>query len=129
MAIVGIGTDIVDVARIQKLLDEKPEEFLSRVFTEIEVNYCRSKKRPAVHYAARFAAKEAFMKAIGTGWAKGVGFSQVGIINDDDGAPSLIITGQALTCMTDKGANFAHISASHTHEYATATVILESRDK
>ncbi|MHC4840912.1 MAG: holo-ACP synthase [Planctomycetota bacterium] len=128
MAIVGIGTDIVDVARIQKLLDEKPDEFLSRVFTETEIDYCRTKKRPAVHYAARFAAKEAFMKAIGTGWAKGVGFGQIGVINDDDGAPSLVLTEQALTCMADAGATKTHVTASHTNEYATATVILENTD-
>ncbi|MDC1142358.1 holo-ACP synthase [Planctomycetota bacterium] len=128
MAIVGIGTDIVDVARIQRLLDEKPDELLSRVYTEIEINYCRTKKRPAVHYAARFAAKEAFMKAIGTGWAKGVGFSQIGVVNDEDGAPSLTLTEQALICMTELGATKAHITASHTDEFATATVILESTD-
>ena len=125
MTMLGLGTDIVDVARIEKLLHDKREEFLARVFTPTEIEYCRGKARPSVHFAARFAAKEAFMKAIGTGWAKGVGFSQIGVCNNEDGKPALEISGEAKAVLDGLGPSFLWLSMSHTREYATATVIIE----
>ena len=127
MAILGLGTDIVEVARIEKLLKDKREEFLARVFTPTETEYCRGKARPHIHFAARFAAKEAFMKAIGTGWAKGVGFNQIGVCNNEDGKPSLEISGEAKGVLDGLGPSFLWLSISHASEYATATVIIESR--
>jgi len=127
MAILGIGTDIVEVGRIEKLLTDKREEFLARVFTQTETEYCRTKARPAVHFAARFAAKEAFMKAIGTGWSQGVGFSQIGVANNEDGKPNLVVTGEAKAILDGLGPSFLWLSVSHTREYATATVVIESR--
>ncbi|MCB9895253.1 MAG: holo-ACP synthase [Planctomycetes bacterium] len=127
MAILGLGTDIVEVARIDKLLQDKRQEFLARVFTPIEIEYCRAKARPEIHFAARFAAKEAFMKAIGTGWSQGVGFSQIGVVNNEDGKPALEITGEAKTVLDGLGPSFLWLSMSHTREYATATVVIEGR--
>jgi len=127
MAILGLGTDIVEVARIDRLLREKGDEFLSRVFTAREVEYCRAKPKPAPHFAARFAAKEAFMKAIGTGWAKGVGFAEIGVTNNEDGKPELEVTGQARSIIDGSGPSFLWLSLSHTADYATATVIIEAR--
>jgi holo-[acyl-carrier protein] synthase len=127
MAILGLGTDIVEVARIEKLLKDKREEFLARVFTPTEIEYCHGKARPQIHFAARFAAKEAFMKAIGTGWAKGVGFNQIGVCNNEDGKPTLKITGEAKAVLDGLGPSFLWISISHAREYATATVVIETR--
>ncbi|MBX3474831.1 MAG: holo-ACP synthase [Planctomycetes bacterium] len=127
MAILGIGTDIVDVARIEKLLRDKRDEFLARVFTPEEAAYCDEKARPAIHYAARFAAKEALMKAIGTGWAKGVGFGDIRVVNDPDGKPGLQTQGETKRILDGFGPSFLWLSMSHTREYATATVIIEAQ--
>ena len=129
MAILGIGTDIVEVSRIEKLLHEKRKEFLARVFTPTEIDYCRGKARPEIHFAARFAAKEAFMKAIGTGWAKGVGFNQIGVCNTEDGKPVLEIDGEAKAVLDGFGPSFLWLSMSHTREYATATVVIEASER
>jgi holo-[acyl-carrier protein] synthase len=126
MAILGIGTDIVEVARIERLLRDKGGEFLARVFTPTEVEYCNARPKPGPHFAARFAAKEAFMKAIGTGWAKGVGFGEIGVENNSDGKPRLVLTGEAQSFMDGKGPSFLWLSLSHTKDYATATVVIES---
>jgi holo-[acyl-carrier protein] synthase len=127
MAILGIGTDIVEVARIQKLLRDKADEFLPRVFTTAEIDYCGRKANPALHYAGRFAAKEAFMKALGTGWAKGVGFGDIGVLNDTEGKPALHIAGEAKRILDGFGPSFLWLSLSHTREYATATVVIEAK--
>ncbi|MBK9973375.1 MAG: holo-ACP synthase [Planctomycetes bacterium] len=127
MAILGIGTDIVDVARIEKLLRDKRDDFLPRVFSAQEVSYCDGKAAAAVHFAARFAAKEAFMKAIGTGWAKGVGFSEIAVTNDPDGKPVLQVKGIAKDILDGFGPSFLWLSLSHTKEYAMAMVVIESK--
>lgn len=127
MAIMGIGTDIVDVARIEKLLRDKRDEFLARVFTPEEVAYCDGKARPAIHFAARFAAKEALMKAIGTGWAKGVGFGDIRVVNDPDGKPGLQTHGETKRILDGFGPSFLWLSLSHTKEYAMAVVVIESK--
>lgn len=127
MAILGIGTDIVEVARIAKLLRDKADEFLPRVFTTAEIAYCRAKANPALHFAGRFAAKEAFMKALGTGWAKGVGFGEIGVLNTEEGKPALDVTGEAKRLLDGLGPSFLWLSLSHTREYATATVVIEKR--
>ncbi len=129
MAILGMGTDIVDVARIERLLADKREEFLDRVFTPTEVAYCGGKAREGVHFAARFAAKEAFMKAVGTGWAKGVSFNQIGVKNNDEGRPELSVTGEAKKLLDGLSPSFLWVSLSHTREHATATVIIEERSQ
>jgi holo-[acyl-carrier protein] synthase len=129
MAILGIGTDIIEVARIEKLLRDKPDEFLSRVFTPAEIDYCAAKARPAVHYAGRFAAKEAFMKALGTGWAKGVGFGEIGVLNNEEGKPALHIAGEAKKMLDGLGPSFLWLSLSHTRDHATATVVIEGRER
>jgi holo-[acyl-carrier protein] synthase len=126
MGIQGLGTDIVEVARIERLLRDKGDEFKARVFTPHEIEYCNARPKPAPHFAARFAAKEAFMKAIGTGWAKGVGFTDIGVRNNPDGKPELEIAGEARRIIDGKGPSFLWLSMSHTNEYATATVIIES---
>jgi holo-[acyl-carrier protein] synthase len=127
MPILGLGTDICDIARIEKLLGEKRDDFLARVFTPTEVAYCDAKARPAIHFAARFAAKEAFMKAIGTGWAKGVGFAEIEVSNDDNGKPALKATGIAKQFLDNLGPTALWLSLSHTKDYAMAVVVIEAR--
>lgn len=129
MAILGIGTDIVEVARIEKLLRDKADEFLPRVFTPAEIAYCQAKANPALHFAGRFAAKEAFMKALGTGWAKGVGFGEIGVLNNEEGKPALDVTGEAKRLLDGLGPSFLWLSLSHTREYATATVVIERSER
>ncbi|MCC6466326.1 MAG: holo-ACP synthase [Planctomycetes bacterium] len=127
MAILGIGTDIVEVARIKRMLDDKRELFLSRVYTANEIAYCTARARPEQHFAARFAAKEAFLKALGTGWAQGAGFTDAEVANDPQGRPALAITGRAKELLDGLGPSFLWVSLSHTNDYATATVVIESR--
>ena len=126
MAIVGIGTDIVACARISRMLKDKRDEFLQRVFTAQEVKYCEAAAKPAVHFAARFAAKEALMKALGTGWAEGVGFNQIGVVNREDGGPEYQLAGKALELLELSGGAKIWLSLSHTDDFAVATAVIET---
>jgi holo-[acyl-carrier protein] synthase len=126
--IVSIGIDVIEVGRVRDVLRRTPR-FRARVFTDRERDYCDSRgAASAQHYAARFAAKEAAMKALGTGWAGGVTWHEVEITRDDAGAPVLNFTGRALELFRLSGATRAHVSLSHTAEHAVAQVIFESAD-
>ena len=123
--IISIGTDIVEVHRIRETIERTPR-FVERVFTEKERAYCDSKGAAAAqHYAARFSAKEAALKALGTGWAGKIGWQDIEVYSDDKGAPFLEIKGGAREVMQSLGATCVHVSLSHTTEHATAQVILE----
>ena len=124
--IVSIGTDIIEVYRIQETIERTPR-FLERVYTEAEREYCQAKGAAAAQsYAARFAAKEAFLKAIKTGWRGEITWHNIEIRVDKDGAPSLSITGEAKEILDRLGADRVHLSLSHTNEHATAQVVLEA---
>ncbi|PUZ30362.1 holo-[acyl-carrier-protein] synthase [Chitinophaga costaii] len=118
----GIGTDIVDVARIQ-LKIQQGRGFREWVFSPLEIAYCEKQAQPAQSYAARFAAKEALLKALGTGWGEsGLQFHEIEVRNDLAGKPSLHLLGHGATAYT----NFIlHVSLSHTATLATATVLVE----
>ena len=121
--IVNIGTDIIEVARIQKMIDEYGDKFLKRIYTETEIEYCESfGKRKYEHFAARFAIKEAFSKAIGTGLTNSFAFNEVGIANLQTGKPELILEGEMKKRWSDK---IFHISLAHTEGNAIAFVIME----
>jgi holo-[acyl-carrier protein] synthase len=123
--IVSIGIDIVEVYRIRETISRTPR-FVERVFTENERAYCESKKMAAAQsYAARFAAKEAFLKALKTGWRGKITWHDVEIISGENNAPSLEIRGAAREIFDSLGANKIHLSLSHTTEHAVAQVILE----
>lgn len=116
---------MIEVSRIRETLARTPR-FTSRVFTERERAYCDAKgAASAQHYAARFAAKEAALKALRTGWRGSIAWHDVEIFNDDKGAPSIEITGEAAKILDSLGAAAVHLSLSHTTEHAIATVILE----
>jgi len=123
--IVSIGVDIIEVARIREVLARTPH-FAERVFTPAERVYCESRGVVAAqHYAARFAAKEATLKAFQTGWRGGIAWQDVEIGLLESGAPVLIFHGRVLELFTLSGATAAHISLSHTSEHAIAQVVLE----
>ena len=123
--IVSIGIDIVEVYRIRETLARTPR-FAARVFTERERVYCDAKGAAAAQsYAARFAAKEAFLKALKTGWRGRITWHDMEITNDEQGVPALAISGEARRLLDDLGADRIHLSLSHTTDHAVAQVVLE----
>ncbi len=124
--IVGTGVDISEVARIQASIERFGERFLRRVFTEDEIKYCDSKANRAERYAARFAAKEAGMKAIGTGLRYGITWHDVEVTRLPSGRPTIAFHGVAAQYAEKLSARRAHLSLSHTKEHAIAFVILEN---
>jgi holo-[acyl-carrier protein] synthase len=123
--IVSIGIDIIEVVRIREVLLRTPR-FAERVFTAAERAYCDSRGAvSAQHYAARFAAKEAALKALQTGWRGGIGWQEVEVASRESGAPYLIFTGQVLVVFQKFGATATHLSMSHTNQHAIAQVVLE----
>jgi holo-[acyl-carrier protein] synthase len=123
--IVSTGIDIVEVYRIAETIERTPR-FAERVFTEAERLYCDSKGAAgAQSYAGRFAAKEAFLKALKTGWRGKITWHDIEIVNDDQGVPSLNLSGEAAALFQATGATAAHISISHTAEHAVAQIIFE----
>ncbi len=124
--IVGLGTDLIGVARIAGVYRRQGDRFLDRVYTAAERAYCMKAADPAERLAARWAAKEACMKALGTGWARGVAFSQIALVATTPGdAPRLTLTGEAAAVAARLGADRWHCSVSHADGMAVATVILE----
>ncbi|MDF1808423.1 MAG: holo-ACP synthase [Phycisphaerales bacterium] len=126
MPIIGTGVDIVETSRIASLLGNHPERFLERCFTETEQVDSKSPKRQLEHLAARFAAKEAALKAIGTGWAQGIGWTDIEVVKDQSGKPRLNVTGKAAEIADELGVSKWHLSLTHISTHAVATVIAES---
>jgi holo-[acyl-carrier protein] synthase len=118
----GIGTDIIEVERIKGICEKYGQKFLDRIFTKEEQEYCDSfNDTKYVHYAARFAMKESFSKAIGTGLTQGFKFTEIGIVNKDSGEPEVILTGS----MLEKWGKYKiQVSLSHTRENAVAFLIM-----
>lgn len=124
---VGLGVDLVEVDRIRTILARTPR-FASRVFTEGEAAYCQDRADPAIHFAARFAAKEAAVKALGTGFSEGIGFMDVEVSNDSKGRPALVLHGRAAEKAGEMGVTDIPLSISHTENDAVACVIAITRD-
>ncbi len=121
--IVGIGIDIIEVERIASAIERYGDHFLRRIYTDAERHYCeRSQANRLLHYAARFAAKEAFSKAIGTGITSGFRFRDCGVLNHDSGQPTIVLTG---VLAEQWGTHRIHLSLSHTRQYAAACVVIE----
>lgn len=121
--IIGIGTDIAEVPRIAKSIEKNG--FKEKVFSKVEIAYCESKTNAAESFAARFAAKEAFFKALGTGWRGGMAFNEVEVVNDELGKPTLVIVGTTAEIIKEKNIKVIHVSLSHVKDMAMATVVLE----
>jgi holo-[acyl-carrier protein] synthase len=124
--IVGMGIDIVEVKRIAAIIESQKERFLRRVYTLDEVAYCEQFKNRYERYAGRFAVKEAAMKALGTGWSRGVRWVDLEVVRQPGGRPTLIIKGEAKKIADRLGVKSIAISITHTAEQALAQVIFES---
>lgn len=123
--IVGTGVDIAEVDRIEASLERFGRRFVERIYTPAEIRYCESKANKAERYAARFAAKEAGMKAIGTGWSHGVRWQDIEVQRLPGGRPTVVFHGRAKEFFDKLGAQRAHLSLTHTKGMAMAVVILE----
>jgi len=124
--ILSTGIDIIEVYRIRDTIARTPR-FASRVFTESEREYCETRGVTAAQsYAARFAAKEAFLKALKTGWRGKITWHDMEVLNDADGVPTLRVNGEARRILDGMGEPRVHLSLSHTTEHAIAYVILET---
>lgn len=123
--IVGIGVDSIAIARIEALYERGGERFLQRVFTAGEQAYCLSRHRPGESFAARFCAKEAIMKCLGTGWADGLAFRQIEVERDPQGAVSVQLSGAAKGHAERRGIARVHLSLTHTVDTATAFAVAE----
>jgi len=124
--IVAIGIDLVEIGRIEEVFARRGERFRARIFTVSEITYCEARASRHASYAARFAAKEAAMKALGTGWSDGVGWKEIEVLSEPGGVPAISFHGRALERMREIGATKAHISLSHSGNLAIAQVLLES---
>jgi len=118
--LISIGTDIIECVRIAQLIEKHGEVFLQRVFTQKEILYCSSRKAATQHYAGRWAAKEAVLKVLGTGWAKGIQWTDVEVVNEVSGAPMITLAGKAADVARELGISEVMITISHCRAYATA---------
>ena len=124
--ILGIGTDIIEVKRVRDVIERHGDRFINRLFTSIEIEYCSARKNAALHYAGRFAAKEAAFKAMGRGWGGDISWKEIEVWNEPSGAPHLNFYGKALDLIAEKKMARAYVSITHIEEFATAVVVLEA---
>ena len=120
MNVIGVGTDIVECLRIAQMIERHGELFIGRVYTPSEIDYCSIRKAATQHYAGRWAAKEAVLKAMGTCWARGIRWRDIEIRNDPGGKPSIELSGGALEACQRLGIEEMLISISHCRSHATA---------
>jgi holo-[acyl-carrier protein] synthase len=121
----GIGTDLVEVSRIERILKKWGDRFLQRVYANDEIEYCNNKAFPAIHFAARFAAKESFLKSLGIGLGMGVKLREIEVSNNELGSPVLKVNKKIGNILDNLGVNAVHVSMTHTREHAHAIVVLE----
>jgi holo-[acyl-carrier protein] synthase len=123
--VIGVGTDVIEIARIAQSIDRFGDRFLARVFTPREIAYCRRKKNAAESFAARFAAKEAGAKALGTGISQGVSWLELEVNREPSGRPTLELTGRAAQRASRLGIAGISLSLTHSKDIAFAVVIME----
>jgi holo-[acyl-carrier protein] synthase len=123
--IYGIGIDLVENDRMNKIIQKWGDKFLCRVFSESEVAYCGHHAQAHIHYSARFAVKESFLKAIGIGLGRGVKLNEIEVVNEESGKPNLMLYGGAQEHFVQAGIETIHLSITHTKKYASAMVLLE----
>lgn len=127
MAEAGIGVDIVEISRMEQIINRTPA-FVDRMFTDEERSYCEASARPAAHYACRFAAREAVLKALGTGFAEGIGRKDVSVTRDTSGRPSVLLAGRALEVAHELGIVEVALSLSFTSDLAVANAMAITED-
>ena len=123
MSVIALGLDLVDVARVKALLERHGERFCERTFSTAECAYCDAHTEPAIHYAARFAAKEAVAKALGTGFAQGVNWKDIEVLRSDQGVPSIALHAGAKAKADELGITKWLLSLTHTSTTAAASVV------
>ncbi len=124
--ILGTGTDIIEVVRVAEKI-QRQEAFRDFVFSPAEIEYCERMANRFEHYAARFAAKEAFLKALKTGWVSGTAFNEIQTLHDENGAPVMGFLGNTLESLEKIQPYIVHVSLSHIKEFALAFVTIERR--
>ena len=129
MSILGIGTDIIECLRIAKMIERHGELFLTRVYTPQEIEYCTARKAATQHYAGRFAAKEAVLKALGTGWTRGIQWRDIEVRNEPGGRPTVAMRGGARDVVERLGITEMLISISHCRSHATAYALAQGKDR
>ena len=122
MPVFATGVDITEIRRIRELTERLGEPFLKRVFTDAEIRYCSTRGRPEQSFAARFAAKEAVLKAIGTGLVKGFSWHDIEVVNNEAGKPEVVLRNKAAEMLAGKKV---HLSLSHSGESAIAMVVVD----
>jgi holo-[acyl-carrier protein] synthase len=125
--ICGIGIDLVENGRLEKIINKWGIKFLNRVFSSGEIQYCDKHIQSSIHYGARFAAKESFLKALGIGLGMGVKLSDIEVIHDKNGKPLLALHGGAKVQIEKREITEIHLSLTHTKKYASAIVLLEKK--
>ncbi len=128
MKLWGIGIDVVEIKRIEQSLSEFGERFRDRIFTAREQAYCEAQKRPAIHYAARFATKEAVAKALGTGIGVHAGWCDIEVIRKESGEPEVVFSGAALLFVEENDLNSVKVSLTHAEHYAAANAVVLQRE-
>ena len=126
--IFGTGIDIVEVRRIAESIEKWGGRFLTRVFSQGEIEYCKNCALPAMHYAARFAAKESFLKSLGLGLGMGVRLMDIEVAIDQRGKPEIRLQGKSENLLSNLGITVVHVSLSHTRHSAAAMVVLEKAE-
>ncbi len=126
MPIIGTGIDIVECLRIAQMIERHGELFITRVYTDYEIAYCSARKAATQHYAGRWAAKEAVLKALGTGWRRGISWRDIEIRNDDKGAPTVKLRGGARDVMEKARIGRLHVTISHCRNFAVAYAVAEN---
>ena len=127
MEILGIGTDIIECPRIGKMIEQHGELFLRRVYTEREIRYCQARTHAIEHFAGRWAAKEAILKAIGTGRGHGIAWTHIEVRNGHGGQPKVLVCGAARETAKERGIGDILVSISHCRTYATAYALALGR--
>jgi holo-[acyl-carrier protein] synthase len=130
VVVVGSGIDVIEIARVERALSRSGHRFAQRVFTPREIEACQARRRPALHFSLRFAAKEAVMKAVGTGWAQGVRWLDIEVVPADASAPdpaalSLALRGKVAELAARSGGTRSHLAVARSRTHALAVVLLE----
>jgi holo-[acyl-carrier protein] synthase len=118
--IVGIGTDVVECLRIAQMIERHADLFINRVYTPAEIRYCQGRKQHTQHFAGRWAAKEAVLKALGTGWKRGISWRDIEVANEAGGRPLATLTGGAREAAEKLGIDEVMVSISHCRSHAVA---------
>jgi holo-[acyl-carrier protein] synthase len=126
--VLGIGTDIIECLRIAQMIERHGEQFITRVYTDHEIEYCQARKAATQHFAGRWAAKEAILKALGTGWSKGIGWRDLEVRNNPAGKPVVALRGAARDLCESRGIADMFISISHCRTHAVAYAMAVGKD-